>query len=163
TMLFFGSNIGEQIDVSANGDRLRFTRNIASIVMDADDVEIVDFRALGGADQITVNDLAATDVDEVRLDLARSVGRTHGDGAGGAVIVNGTGGNDVIHVGGGSGSANVTGLAAAIGIRHAEPALDALEVNALGGSDGFEAAGLAPTSLQLTVRGGDGNDDITGS
>ena len=79
------------------------------------------------------------------------------------MLVFGTAGNDTIHVGGGSGSANVTGLAAAIGIRHAEPALDSLEVDMLGGNDGFEAAGLAGTSLTLTARGGEGNDEIVGS
>ena len=31
---FNGSNIGEQIDVTANGGRVRLTRNIASITMD---------------------------------------------------------------------------------------------------------------------------------
>ena len=79
------------------------------------------------------------------------------------MLVNGTGGADTIHVGGGSGSANVTGLAAAIGIRHAEPALDSLEVDALGGDDAFEAAGLAGTSVKLTARGGQGADVIVGS
>ena len=39
TMLFNGSNIGEVFDASANGGRLRFTRNVGAIVMDANDVE----------------------------------------------------------------------------------------------------------------------------
>ena len=54
TMLFNGANIGEKIDLSANGDRLRFTRDVANITMDTDGVERVDFNALGGADTITV-------------------------------------------------------------------------------------------------------------
>src|SRR5829696_4984834 len=42
TMLFNGSNIAEVFDASANGGRLRFTRNIGSIVMDVNDLERID-------------------------------------------------------------------------------------------------------------------------
>ena len=68
-MLFNGSNGGEIFDVSANGERVLFTRNLGNIVMDLDDVETIDLNALGGADTITVNDLSGTDVNEVDLDL----------------------------------------------------------------------------------------------
>ena len=70
TMLFNGANIGENIDISANGGRVRFPRNVANVVMDLNDVEGIDFNALGGADTITVNDLSGTDVTEVNLNLA---------------------------------------------------------------------------------------------
>src|SRR5829696_494101 len=40
SMLFNGSNISEKMQVSANGGRLRFTRNLGNIVMDTDDVEV---------------------------------------------------------------------------------------------------------------------------
>ena len=36
--------------MSANGGRVRFTRDVANIVMDLDDIETVDLNALGGAD-----------------------------------------------------------------------------------------------------------------
>ena len=67
TMLFNGSAASEIFDASANGGRLRFTRNVANIVMDADDLEAVDLDALGGADTLTVNDLSATDVVEANV------------------------------------------------------------------------------------------------
>ena len=51
---------------------MRFTRDVANITMDLNDVETIDFNARGGADTITVNDLAGTDVTEVNLDLAAS-------------------------------------------------------------------------------------------
>ena len=38
--------------------------------MDLNDVEQINFTALGGADTITVNDLTGTDVTQVNLDLA---------------------------------------------------------------------------------------------
>ena len=89
TMLFNGANIAERIDLSANGQRLRFFRDIGNITMDTNDVETVDFRAFGGADTVTVNDLSGTDVTTVKVDLAAAAGGTTGDGQPDRVIVNG--------------------------------------------------------------------------
>ena len=55
TLLFNGSAGGEIFDASANGNRVRFTRNLGNIVMDLNDVESIDLNALGGADTTTVN------------------------------------------------------------------------------------------------------------
>ena len=44
---------------------MRFTRDVANITMDLNDVEHIKFNALGGADNITVGDLAGTDVTQV--------------------------------------------------------------------------------------------------
>ena len=57
-MLFNGSAANERMEASANGGRVRFTRDIANIVMDLNDVETIDAKALGGADTLTVNDLS---------------------------------------------------------------------------------------------------------
>ena len=62
TMLFNGANVAENIDISANGGRAAFFRNIANVTMDLNDVETIDFNALGGADNIRVHDLSGTDV-----------------------------------------------------------------------------------------------------
>ena len=43
-MLFNGANINENIEVSANGGRVRFTRDVANIVMDLNDVETIDVK-----------------------------------------------------------------------------------------------------------------------
>src|SRR5438874_845717 len=69
TLQFNGANISEKIDISANGSRVRFTRDVASIVMDVNGTEQINFAALGGADQITVGNLAGTGVTAVNLDL----------------------------------------------------------------------------------------------
>ena len=87
---------GEDIDISANGGRVRFTRDIAAVTMDLNDVERIEFNALGGADTITVNDLSGTDVQQVAIDLEASGGG--GDAAADTVIVNGTNGVDQITV-----------------------------------------------------------------
>ena len=70
-MLFNGANVAENVDLSANGSRLRFTRDVADITMDTDGVESVVFNALGGADSVNVNDLSGTDVTSVKADLGR--------------------------------------------------------------------------------------------
>src|SRR4051794_2312149 len=73
-MLFNGANINERFDVSANGGRVRFTRDVAAIVMDLNDVEAINLKALGGADNLTVNDLSGTDLATVDGDLAAAGG-----------------------------------------------------------------------------------------
>jgi Ca2+-binding RTX toxin-like protein len=58
TLDFNGANLGENIEISANGGRARFVRDVANVTMDLDDVETISFDALGGADTITVNDMS---------------------------------------------------------------------------------------------------------
>ena len=78
-MIFNGANIAEKIDISANGHRVRFTRDVATITMDLNGVEDIDFNALGGADSITVHNLAGTDVTQVNLNLNSSAGTPDGE------------------------------------------------------------------------------------
>ena len=97
-MLFNGSAANEIFEASANGGRVRFTRNVGTIVMDLNDVEAVDVNALGGTDTTIVNDLSGTDVVELNANLAGTIGGTAGDGAADVVIVNGTNGDDIVDV-----------------------------------------------------------------
>jgi Ca2+-binding RTX toxin-like protein len=158
-LVFNGANIAEKIDITANGSRVRFTRDVASITMDLNDVEAVTFNALGGADQITVGDLSGTDVTEVNLNLAANGG---GDGAADTVTVNGTNGDDAIVVAGDSTGVAVLGLAAQVNITGAEAANDRLVVNALGGDDAVVAQGVAAGAIGLVLDGGTGDDVLVG-
>ena len=153
TMLFNGAGGPEQVDLSANGNRLRFFRTQGTITMDTRSVERVDFNALGGADTVTVNDLTGTDVTSVNVDLAGSIGGTAGDGSAERVVVNGTNGNDTIDVSGDAGGVKVRGLAATIGVLHSDGASDRLDINTLAGADTVNSGGLAPGSVQLFVDG----------
>lgn len=72
TLAFNGSNAGEKIELSANGPRLRLTRDIAAVTLDADGIETVDLRTLGSPDSVTVDDLTGTDVKTLNLNLAGS-------------------------------------------------------------------------------------------
>ena len=134
-MLFNGSNAAEIHEFAANGSRLRFTRNVGNVILDAAGVEQFDLRALGGADTVTVNDLTGTDVAEVNVDLAGTLGGNTGDGLSDVITVNGTALPDTIHIAANSGAVEVSGLAASIGIAHSEGANDTLIVNGLGGAD----------------------------
>jgi Ca2+-binding RTX toxin-like protein len=161
-MVFNGANIAEQINISANGGRVRFTRDVASVVMDLNDVEGIDFTARGGADTITVGDLSGTDVTEVNLDLAGTPGSGIGDGAADTVIVNGTGGDDVIVAAGDASGVSVFGLPVQVNITGAEAANDRLVIQAQAGDDVVEASSLLVGSIQLTGDGGEGDDVLIG-
>ena len=162
TMLFNGAIVGENIDISANGGRVRFFRNVAAVTMDLDDVEQIDFNALGGADNIVVNDLSGTDVTEINLKLASTLGGNAGDAQPDNVIVNGTDGDDNVPVSGDASGVAVFGLAATVNITGAEAANDRLTVNALAGNDVVDASGLTAGAIQLTAHGGSVNDILIG-
>jgi Ca2+-binding RTX toxin-like protein len=160
SMLFNGANVAENVDITANGGRVIFFRNIANVVMDLNDVEGIDFNALGGADRVVVNDLSGTDVTEIDLDLAATGGA--GDGQPDNVVVAGTNGDDVALLTGDASGTSVVGLAARVDITGAEAANDRLTVNALAGDDVVEGSGLAVGAIQLTADGGDDDDVIVG-
>jgi hypothetical protein len=130
TMLFNGNSVatGENVTMSANGGRLTFFRLQGNVTMDTNDVEIVDFNTLGGADTVQVNDLTGTDVTQTNLDLGGI------DGAVDSVDVNGTDGVDNINIQGNGSGADLTGLPTAVSVKHAETT-DKLNVHTQAGAD----------------------------
>jgi Ca2+-binding RTX toxin-like protein len=164
TMLFNGSNIGEILDLSANGERVRLTRNIGAIVMDVNDVETVTLNTLGGADTVTIGDLSGTDVQTVNVNLGSTIGGTAGDALADTVIVNARNGGDNIQIVGAGTSVSVTGTGLpAVQITGSEGANDSLVVNGLGGNDTIVASSLPAGVIKLTLDGGAGNDTLIGS
>jgi len=157
-MLFNGSNVGENMEARANGGRVLFTRNVANIVMDLNDVENIVARTFGGADNVVVGDLSGTDVVDVVADLAAS-GAGGDDAAADNVIATGTNGDDVVSVAGAGTNTAVTGLAARVVMSGGIAGSDRLTVNALAGDDVIDASAVAATAALLTLDGGD-NDDV---
>jgi Ca2+-binding RTX toxin-like protein len=153
TMLFNGAGAAEIVDLSANGNRLKFFRNPGNVTMDTAGVERVDFDALGGADVVTINDLTGTDVTSVTVDLAGTLGGATGDGQPDRVVVNATNGNDAIEVKGDASIVKVGGLTPTINVLHTEAANDHLEINTLAGTDTVNSAGLTAGAIQLFVDG----------
>ena len=162
TLNFNGANIAEQINVSANGGRALFTRDIAGVTMDLDGTEAINFTARGGADTITVNDLSGTDVTEVNIDLSAAGDGGMGDGAADTIVINGTNGDDVVVVYGDAGSVSIVGLSSIINITGFEAANDRIVINGLEGDDVIDASGLLAGSIQLTANGGFGDDILIG-
>ncbi|MET4258845.1 Ca2+-binding RTX toxin-like protein [Bradyrhizobium sp. S3.12.5] len=161
-LLFNGANINETINISANGSRVRFTRDVANITMDLNSIEQIEFDARGGADNINVGDLTGTGVKQILVDLGAVPGGTQGDGAADTVTVNGTNGNQNIQVTAEGTTVTVTGLPQVVTIANAEAANDRLVIQSLGGNDVIDASALAAV-IGLTIDGGAGNDTITGS
>jgi hypothetical protein len=153
TMVFNGANVAEHVDLTANGNRLRFFRDVANITMDTDSVERVDFNALGGADVVNVNDLTGTDVTDVNVDLAGALGGATGDGQPDQVVVNATNDNDQINVSGDANGVNVSGLAATVRVLHSEVANDRLDIDTPKGTTTVNSGGLTAGVIQLFVDG----------
>src|SRR5215470_15391315 len=86
TLLFNGANIGEKIDISANGSRVRLFRDVGNVTMDLGGIEHIQLNMLGGPDTVTVNDLSGTDTSQVNIDLSAPTGSGTGDGAADTVI-----------------------------------------------------------------------------
>jgi Ca2+-binding RTX toxin-like protein len=155
TLDFRGANVAENITISANGGHATFVRDVANITMDLNSVERVQFEALGGADNIVVNDLSGTGVKQVAIDLGVNGA---GDGASDTVAVNGTGGNDHINVTASGTLVTVSGLPARVTLDHADPTLDHLVINGGAGDDNINVSALPAGTIGVTLNGGAGND-----
>jgi Ca2+-binding RTX toxin-like protein len=157
-------NIGEKFDLSANGTRLRLTRDVAGITMDVNDVEKVTVNVVGGADVTTVNDLSGTGVTDVTLNEAANDGTP--DLSLDAVIVQGTANNDSVKVSPAAGGVKVTGLATSVTITGADSTdtlTDTLTVNGLAGDDVLDASAVPAGVLSITLDGGANDDLLIGS
>jgi Ca2+-binding RTX toxin-like protein len=158
TLRVNGSAAAEVFGAAAVGSELRLTRNLGPVVMRAQDVETVALNALGGADSLTVNDLDATDVTALNLDLA--VGGL-GDLAADSVVVNGSAGTDLVQVAPSGAVVQVTGLDPQVNVTGSESANDRVTVNGLGGNDTLSAGALAAL-MRVTFDGGEANDALNG-
>jgi Ca2+-binding RTX toxin-like protein len=163
TMLFNGALIAEEMDISANGDRSRMTRNVGTVTMDMDGVETIGVTARGGADKITVHDMTGTDVTLVDIDLAGTPGQDpgQGDGATDSIFVEGTAGNDVIRLSVQDGVLVIDGLATQVRIHDFQTG-DEIHIAGLGGDDIIDAAEMPADGPLLILDGGDGDDIVIG-
>ena len=160
-MIFNGVDIAEKVDVTANGGRVRFVRDLGSVAMDLNGVKQIDFNAFGGADTVTVNDQSSTGLATLNLNLASA--SNVGDNEADAVMVNGTAGDDAVQIASfdnGRRVAVATGLSAFIDITGAEAGRDRLTFNGLDGADAVDAGSLAANAIGLTLNGGAGNDEL---
>jgi Ca2+-binding RTX toxin-like protein len=160
TLAFNGANVNERMEASANGGRVRFTRDVGNVVLDLNDVETIAVKALGGVDTVIVDDLSGTDVVRVNADLAASGGGD--DAQPDNVVVNATSGDDVASVSGDGAGVQVAGLPALVSVTGGSAVSDRLTVNALAGDDVLDASAVAEGAMLLTLDGGDGDDVVLG-
>jgi len=151
THVFNGSGGNEIFAATAEGHRVRFTRNLGTIVMDLDDIEALDVNALEGSDSVTINDLSGTGLTDVTVDLANGVGSDFSDGVADTVQVEGTAGVDTITATAGA-AVDVAGLAASVRIAHTDPALDRLTIDTLAGADNVSVGAAVNGLIQVTVQ-----------
>lgn len=164
TMVFNGANVNENITLSSNGSRLRLFRNIGAVTMDTNEVENVKINALGGTDAITLDDLSATSVSQVNIDLGATPGVSGGDSLSDTITVTGTSNADNVQVFGNGSSYVVSGLSTIVNVTNSEGDFENLKINLVGGNDGFDASMLPAGVIHLlTVDGGAGDDTIHGS
>jgi Ca2+-binding RTX toxin-like protein len=161
-LLFNGSAGSEIFDVSANGGRVRFTRNLGTIVMDLDEVENLELNMLASADTFTVNNLVGTDLTNIITDLAGTLGGSTGDAAADSVIINGTAGDDIITATLPDGELLVTGLAASVLVDGFDTTLDTVRINGLTGDDIMDASAVGAGGPLLALDGADGYDILLG-
>ena len=155
SLAFNGSNIGEQMEASADGSHVRFTRNVAAISMDLDNVEGMAVRTLGGIDQLHVGDLSGTDMKTAAVDLGAFDGTP--DATPDTVTLDGTAKRDNVAVTNAGGQVLVKGLPTQTTIAGSEPGVDLLRVNTLAGDDSVDVApdvaDLIATAVDLGADG----------
>jgi hypothetical protein len=159
TLVFDGSNAGEDITVVANGGRVTLLRNVGNVTMHLNGVETLDIATLGSADNVTVNDLTGTEVKAVNVDLGSESGT--GDGEADVVSANGTGHNDNIKLATDGTGVSVTGLHAYLLVDHGET-IDTLVIHGGAGNDRIDASKVAAGGPALVLDGGAGNDVLIG-
>jgi Ca2+-binding RTX toxin-like protein len=101
---FNGSAINETFDIAPNGARLRLLRNVGTVAMDLNGVEVVEVLAMGGPDTFnTAASLAGTSVTSLILDGGDADDTINGSdtndilrGGAGVDTIDGRAGNDTI-------------------------------------------------------------------
>jgi Ca2+-binding RTX toxin-like protein len=154
TLVFNGANGAETMSLSPNGGQSVFLRDPGTIRMDMDDVEQLDLFALGGVDEVTINDMTGTGFRLANVDLSAVGGG--GDAAADLVTVNGTNVADRIDVDADGAAVDVDGLRTEIRITGAENPSDRLQVNSLDGNDRVDVADEAAALIGVAVDLGGG-------
>ena len=154
TLAFHGSNIGENLDVSANGARVRVFRNIANVNLDVGGVERIAFDPRGGTDVVVVNDTTGTELQHTEVDQSANGA---GDGVADQVVARGGEGDDDVTVGG---AGIVSGLGGDVRAINGEPGVDTVNVTTLGGADTINSGLALASPLEVNADGGDGPDTL---
>jgi len=153
TLVFNGANVDETMSLSADGHQAVFLRDKGNIRMDMNHVEQLALAALGGTDNITINDMTGTDFRRADINLAGSAGTP--DGVLDNVVVNGGNRADHVAVTGDGTTIDVAGLKAETTITGADTR-DHLQINTQDGNDTVNVDPSATTLIGVTTDLGAG-------
>jgi hypothetical protein len=153
TLDFNGAGGAEKMSLSPNGERSVFLRDVANIRMDMDGVEALDLTALGGTDEVTVDDMSGTDFRVANIDLAGTPGTP--DGAADLVTVNGSAGDDKVELGTEGTVVVADGLQTEVRVSNSELA-DKIQVSTLDGHDDVDVDGTVFARIGIGVDLGAG-------
>jgi len=161
-LIFNGNGANEVFNVSPNGGRAQLIRDVGLVNLDVNDLEQVTVNAGSGSDSIFVNDVTGTEITNITVNLAGTIGGSSGDGLFDFIQGVATGADNLINLVGAGSSYFVTGLPALLSVNQSE-ATDALTVQAGGGNDIILGGGMGTGVVALTLDGGIGNDTIEGT
>ena len=177
-LIIDGGDEAEKFDFSAAAGRLKLTRDVGAMTMDAASMEFISIKTHAGADTITVHDLAGLSIVRVTIQLGETDPNSSqevGDNGVDEVVADGDSGNDQLTIsisesssGSFVSSAGVNGLSHQLLVQGLE-STDRFRLNGLGGDDVLGAPVFdpffpkPPLSLGVTLDGGDGNDVLRGS
>jgi Ca2+-binding RTX toxin-like protein len=148
-LVFLGSAEAEAMAATADGRRVRFTRDLGAIAMTLGGVEKIDAIAQQGADALRVGDLSGTSTQQVEINLGGSLGGPASDGAADRVDVDGTAGDDALVVRGQGTTVDLAGLPSAVRITRADAADDTLAIAGGAGADTLDTTGLPADTIGL--------------
>ncbi len=140
--------------VSAAGAPTHLNVNLGAESVDTHGVEQINVNSLTGGDTITINDITATEVVHVRVDVAA--------GDADSVIVNGRNTNDNILIStAGGGQVNVLGLEYDVRLLNVAAGADTLTVNGNDGNDTIKSADGVEGQVGISLSGGAGDDFLS--
>jgi Ca2+-binding RTX toxin-like protein len=148
SITFNGSAAAEVVALTADGRRIRVTRDLDSAVTDLGSIEELNTSLGAGADTLRVGDLSRTPMELVHALLG--AGFPTGDGAFDTIEVSGTPRADSISVTGVGRAVDVSGLSALVELTLLDPA-DRLALHTGGGNDSVDSSGLPPGIVDLVA------------
>jgi hypothetical protein len=153
TLDFNGAAANEVMNLTPNGSRALFLRDVAGIRMDMDDVEALDLTALAGTDTVTVDDMSGTDFRIANIDLAGTPGAP--DGVADLVTVKGTAGADNVDLETDGAVVVADGLQTEVRVSNSELA-DKIQIDTLDGHDDVDVDGTVFALIDIGVDLGAG-------
>ncbi|MEQ1859298.1 MAG: FG-GAP-like repeat-containing protein [Chthoniobacteraceae bacterium] len=154
---FFGNAGANVFTLRSGGTPTHFNALIGAVNIDNHGIEDVIVDGQGGADTFTVDDLFATEVVSLNLNLSASDG-----GALDFVTINARPANDSLVVSTpAAGAVRVAGLRYNVNLTNAE-ATDGLTINGNDGSDSINVVSGVAAIVGVTISGGTGDDVLSG-